>query len=85
MDENGFDDRSRQSDAAVQYLIWAIEEIERLGGHPQAAVFARFALIELRDLHAEAPNRYADEAKRFRDEADEAEQLADLANDGIQT
>jgi hypothetical protein len=43
-------DRSQQFHAAVQYLIWALEEIEMFG-HPGAAVHARMALNKLR--HAE--------------------------------
>jgi hypothetical protein len=33
--------------AAIQYLIWALEEIEK-AGHPKAAHHARIALEELR-------------------------------------
>ncbi|MCP3466403.1 MULTISPECIES: hypothetical protein [unclassified Bradyrhizobium] len=61
-------------DAAVQYLTWALEEIEN--GHPKAALHARIALDELRGVHAGMPCPYAEKAKRFRDKADEAEQLA---------
>ena len=65
--------------AAVQYLIWAIEEIER-SGCPRASLHARKALTELcGGVHERIPKRYAEEAKRLRDKADEAEQLAELA------
>lgn len=67
-----------QSDTAVQYLTWALEEIEKLG-HPDAALHVRMALDELRGLRTAKSNRYTDEAKRFRDKADEAEQLIELA------
>jgi hypothetical protein len=77
MDRNRLD--VRQSDAAVQYLIWAVEEIEKLGGHARAAFYAHIALDELSGLNPAMPNRRAEEAKRFRDKADEAEQLAELA------
>jgi hypothetical protein len=40
-------DRLSNFDAAVQYLIWALEEIEKFG-HPNAAFHARNALDELR-------------------------------------
>ena len=44
--------------AAAQYLIWAIEEIERIGGE-KAAQHARRALEALREVHpsAELKNR----------------------------
>src|SRR5215472_16322854 len=68
----------RNPDAAVQYLTWALEEIEKFGC-PKAALHARIAWDELRGFHAKMPRHYAEEAKRFRDKADEAEQLAELA------
>jgi hypothetical protein len=40
-------DRSQQSHAAAQYLIWALEEIET-SGPPEAVLHARNALDELR-------------------------------------
>ena len=63
---------------AVQYLLWALEEIEKVGD-TKAALSVRIALDQLRGVSAGMPNRYAEEAKRFRDKADEAEQLAELA------
>jgi hypothetical protein len=66
----------RNPDAAVQYLVWALEEIEKFG-HTKAALHARIALDELRGVCT--AGRYAEEAKRFRNKADEAEQLAELA------
>ena len=72
-------------DAAVQYLTWALEEIEKLG-HPKAARDARTALNELCGGARESMSRrYAEEAKRFRDKADEAEQLAELGSNSIKT
>src|SRR3954465_338334 len=76
-------------DAAVQYLTWALEEIEKFGRR-EAALHARDALQDLLGVHSarhEAEvghdggmgDKYAAEAKRFRDKADEAEQLAELA------
>ena len=56
-------------------MTWALEEIE----NPKAARHARIALDELRGVHAGMPRHYAEEAQRFRDKADEAEQLAELA------
>jgi hypothetical protein len=72
---NGVRDRVSQPDGAVQYLIWALEEIERIG-HRRAALYARMTLGELRGVRAGIPNRYDEEAKRFRDKA---EQLVELA------
>lgn len=76
--------RNPDVEAAEQYLIWAIEEIEKFG-HAKAALHVRIALEELLNVSrsADKTNKrvtmYAAEAKRFRDKADEAEQLADLA------
>ena len=77
--------RNPDTEAAVQYLTWALEEIEKFG-HPKAALHARIALGELgsarrsADKINELATKYAEEAKRCRDKADEAEQLAELAN-----
>ena len=66
-------------DTAMQYLTWAIEEIEK-HGHPRAAIRTRIALDDLRSrLTATVPGFDAEEANRFRDRVDKAEQLADLA------
>jgi hypothetical protein len=76
-------------DAAVQYLTWALEEIEK-SGRVKAALHARDALNDLLGVPAARPgaegrhdggmdDKYAAEAKRFLDKANEAEQLADLA------
>lgn len=64
--------------AATQYLIWALEEVSRQG-HLRAARLTRDAVDALRSAPAEAPCRYSQEAKRFRDKADEAEQMAGVA------
>jgi hypothetical protein len=48
------------AEAAVQYLVWALEEIEK-SGHQKAAQHARLALKELRDSEARRPiNSLAD-------------------------
>lgn len=60
---------------AAQYLLWALEEID----HPRAAHHVRLALRELGAFRPDQPIRFVHEAKRFRDKADEAEQLAELA------
>lgn len=74
--------RNPDAEAAVQYLTWALELIEKCGA-PSAAHHARLALQELRrtliEEVASTPNQFDHEAKRFRDKADEAEQLAELA------
>jgi hypothetical protein len=65
-------------------LTWALEKIEKFGC-AKAALHARIALEELCNVHrsADKTNKlatmYAEEAKRFRDKADEAEQLAQVA------
>lgn len=72
-------------DGALQYLTWALEEIVKLG-HPKAALHARIALEELRSVRrsgngtGEHAAMYAEEAKRFRDKADQAKLLAELAS-----
>jgi hypothetical protein len=68
---------SRNLDAAMQYLTWGLEEIEKFGD-PKAALHVRNALDQLRGVSA-LPSHDTGEAKRFRDKADEAEQLAELA------
>ncbi len=50
------------SDAAVQYLTWALEEIQKFG-HPKAALHACIALNELRGVHAKVPRHYAKEER----------------------
>jgi hypothetical protein len=76
--------RNPDTEAAEQYLTWALEEIEKLG-HPKAAFHARIALEELGSVHRSANKTderaimYAQEARRFRDKADEAKQLVELA------
>jgi hypothetical protein len=75
--------RNPDAEAAAQYLTWALEEIEKFG-HPKAAFHARTALEELRSVRsAERTDghafMYAEEAKRFRGKADEAEQLVERA------
>ena len=40
--------RNPDTEAAIQYLIWALEEIEK-SGQQKAAHHARLALQELRD------------------------------------
>jgi len=76
------DRRKSDLEAAMQYLTWALELIEQ-SGHPKAALHARIALEALRSPSANKANKqattYADEAHRFRDKADEAVQLAELA------
>ena len=78
-----------EADAAIQYLTWALEEIEKLD-QPQAAWGASIALQELRRAYSgdgetafteKSPPAvdWREEAKRFRGKADEAEQLAELA------
>ena len=69
----GLDHRSQHANTAVQYLIWAIEEITK-SDHPTAALHAQIALEELR--HTEMVRNYSAAAKRFRDKA---EQLSELA------
>jgi len=70
---------SADAQAAIQYLTWALEEIEKTGNR-KAAQHARLALDELRGVHLAVPaGHYAEETKRFRDKADEAEQLMQLA------
>ncbi|MBR0778565.1 hypothetical protein JQ625_27350 [Bradyrhizobium diazoefficiens] len=75
--------RNPDAEAAAQYLTWALEEIEGLGS-PNAARHARIALEEVRgiypsaDLTHEHSIKYAEEARRFRDKADEAEQLFEM-------
>jgi hypothetical protein len=81
MERNGVHDRLPQSYAAVQYLTWALEEIEKFG-HPKAALHARIALDELRGVNAKMLRHYAEAAKRFR-EADEVEQLAGSGRDEV--
>lgn len=39
--------RHPETEAALQYLTWALEELEKCG-HPKAALHARMALEELR-------------------------------------
>jgi hypothetical protein len=52
--------RNLYPEAAVQYLVWALEEIEK-SGHQKAAQHARLALKELRDSEAQQPiNSLAD-------------------------
>ena len=77
-------------DAALQYLTWALEEIETFG-HDKAALHARTAVEELRKASSSAraksrpqasTGHHAKEAKHFRDKADEAEQLQRLADTG---
>ena len=51
MERNGVRDRLPQSHAAVQYLTWALEEIEKFG-HPKAALHACIALDELYGVRA---------------------------------
>ena len=74
-------------DAAEQYLTWALEEIEKYE-QEKAAQHVRAALEKLRnaasvlseaETKSEASGRYAKKAKRFRDKADEAEQLQQSA------
>ncbi|MBR0809344.1 hypothetical protein JQ636_37935 [Bradyrhizobium japonicum] len=43
--------RNADADAAVQYLTWALEHIERVGGQ-KAAHLARLALEEVRKITA---------------------------------
>jgi hypothetical protein len=43
--------RNPHAEAAVQYLVWALEEIEK-SGHQKAAHHARLALKELRAINA---------------------------------
>ncbi|WP_375791419.1 hypothetical protein ACE102_47515 (plasmid) [Bradyrhizobium sp. vgs-9] len=75
--------RNSDAEAAAQYLTWALEEIERLAS-PNAAHHARIALEEVRrdypsaDPTNEHSIKYAEEARRFRDKADEAEQLVEM-------
>ncbi|WP_035983694.1 hypothetical protein [Bradyrhizobium sp. STM 3843] len=82
--------RNPNVETAAQYLVWALEEIER-AGRPNAAHHARLALEELGGVlsarreaevgHDDRMTRhFAKEAKRFLDKADEAAQLAELAN-----
>src|SRR5579872_5213055 len=69
----------RKLDAAIQYLTWAIEELEERG-YQGAALHARIALDELLlGVGSKSPKHDAQEVKRFMDKADEAEQLAKLA------
>jgi hypothetical protein len=70
--------RNPETEAAVQYLTWALEATEQ-GGHRKAAYHVRLALDELRGVQAGTRPPYAEEAKRFRDKADEAEQMVELA------
>lgn len=44
------------ADAAVHYLIWALEEIEK-AGEETAAKHARIALDRLRDTFPQRPTR----------------------------
>ena len=44
---------NRDIEAAVQYLTWALEEIEK-DGHARAALHARSALEELRSVQRSA-------------------------------
>jgi len=48
--------RNRNVEAAIQYLVWALEEIEK-SGHQKAAHHARLALKELRDINARKPTK----------------------------
>jgi len=65
--------RNPSIEAAEQYLIWALEEIEKLG-HANAVVHVRIALHELltdsRSLAKtdKLATMYADKAKQFRSE-----------------
>ena len=67
--------------SAVQYLTWALEEIEQMG-RPEAARHVRKALEQLGSLSSdgklapEADSRQTREAKKLRAKADEADQLA---------
>jgi len=83
------DGRKPYAQAATQYLKWALEEIEK-AGHLDAALHVQIALNALSspasaDLGAANRSgtgtvpRAVQDAKRFRDKADEAEQLAELA------
>jgi hypothetical protein len=65
---------------AEQYLTWALEELAKLGCHPQASLHARMALNYLLGGSESVPWRFNESAKRFRDKADEAEQLAMVAH-----
>src|ERR1700749_2578487 len=71
--------RNPDTEAAAQYLTWALEEIEKFG-YLKAAFHARIALEELRSVRGsiEKADKHAamyaaEAAKRFRDKADEAE------------
>jgi hypothetical protein len=72
--------RKPDTETALQYLIWALEEIEKIG-QPEAAAYARMAMEDVRGVlqSDEHTTVYAEEAKRFRDKADEAGQLIGLA------
>ena len=48
--------RKRDTEAAIQYLVWALEEIEK-SGHQKAGHYARLALEELRDIKARQPTK----------------------------
>jgi hypothetical protein len=48
--------RNPHTDAALQYLIWALEEIEK-SGNTKAAQHARRAIDALRHGSAEQPER----------------------------
>ena len=75
--------RNPHVEAAAQYLTWALEEIEEFGSR-KAACHARIALEELRNDYPSAGQtnghaiNYAEEARRFRDKADEAETLLEI-------
>ena len=46
--------RNPDAEAAMQYLVWALEEIEK-SGHQEAASHARLAIKALRDSQALRP------------------------------
>jgi hypothetical protein len=72
-------------DAAVQYLTWALEEIDTIGDE-EAAFHARAAVESLRKVSSSqvqlklSTAHHANEAKRFRTKADEAEELQQTAD-----
>jgi hypothetical protein len=58
------DSDKRDHEAALQYLTWALEEIERFGRHPEAAFHVRAALdicptsnVQQRRQNAESRDR----------------------------
>ena len=55
--------RNPDAQAAVQYLLWALEEIEK-SGHVRAARHARMALEDMRALEARSNDKSGKRAER---------------------